>query len=324
MKIPKIGITFGDISGIGPEVVMKALRHASLNPHAEFILLGIPSIYEKACRLIPVSEPAPTPLFFHLLYPEMSGKEMIVKSFSPGMLSEESALFAIQWIEQGVQACRKGLLDALVTAPINKEACHRAGFPFKGHTDFIADLCGNPLHRMMFYSQALKVILVTHHQSLLSSIQDLTITNIIDTIRIGHDAMKRFGFADPEIAVCGLNPHAGENGAFGDEELRIIHPAIKKAREEGLPVSGTYPPDTVFHELINKGNTLIVAMNHDQGLIPLKLIAFDSAVNVTAGLPIIRTSPDHGTAFSIAWKGIAKESSMVQSINLAIQMANHT
>ncbi|MBN2143248.1 MAG: 4-hydroxythreonine-4-phosphate dehydrogenase PdxA [Candidatus Aureabacteria bacterium] len=325
MKIsnPKIGITFGDISGIGPEVIIKALHHPKLNKKAEYILLGHPDIYEKACRLVRHGRPKVPHSFFGRFFHGTSEEKTLLKSFSPGKISRVAGCLAIRWIEQGVEACREGLLNGLVTAPINKQACHKAGFHFKGHTDFIADLCGNPSHRMMFYSKALKVILVTHHQSLVSSIQDLSVKNIVETILIGNQAMKQFGYPNPVIHVSGLNPHASENSAFGDEEKRIIRPAVETARKIGFNVKGPYPPDTLFRQFLNKENTLIVAMNHDQGLIPLKLAAFDSAVNVTAGLPIIRTSPDHGTAYDIAWKGIAGETSMVEAINLAVRMAGN-
>ena len=319
----RIGITFGDIAGIGPEVIAKALISRDTSKNADYVLFGDPLVFKKALSL--AGHPLPTVKFgfAHQVLPKTARE--IDFSFSPkndaGKISAECGKMAVQWINEAVLACQKGLIDAMVTAPIHKEACHLGGFKFKGHTDFIAHLCHDPLHKMMFYSEKLKTILVSHHQSLLSAIKNLSSDDIADTIEIGNSMMKNLGVKKPLVLVSGINPHAGENGAFGSEEIRIISPAVEASVQKGIHAVGPLPPDTIFGKALANKNSLVVAMTHDLGLVAFKLIAFETGVNVTAGLPLIRTSPDHGTAFDIAWKGKANPGSMISAINLAVRLA---
>jgi 4-hydroxythreonine-4-phosphate dehydrogenase len=212
--------------------------------------------------------------------------------------------------------------DALVTAPISKEAWALAGHgEFPGHTEFLAARCGTKRVRMMFVTPSLNVMLVTSHVPLARVPALLTIERVLDTIELGHEACRTLGPANPRIAVCGVNPHAGESGLLGDEEARSIAPAIRAARERGIDATGPFPGDTLFRAALQGRYDLVVAMYHDQGIIPVKLLAFDRAVNLTAGLPIVRTSPDHGTAYDIAGKNLANPGSMHAAIDLAVRLA---
>lgn len=211
-------------------------------------------------------------------------------------------------------------VDGIVTAPISKEALKMAGLKWRGHTEMLADLTGTKDYAMMLIGGPLRVILVTIHTALRNVPDLITRQKVTRTIRLAKRACDMLGIRNPRIAVAGLNPHAGENGIFGDEEIRKIVPAVREAIKGGIPVSGPFPPDTIFHKAYDGDFDIIVCMYHDQGLIPLKMIAFEKGVNVTVGLPFIRTSPDHGTAYDIAWKGIADPSSMIEAIKLAAKL----
>ena len=231
--------------------------------------------------------------------------------------------FSIKWIEEAVACSRQMQQEnqphALVTAPINKASAHSGGFQYTGHTDFLAHLYGVRETSMMFVSRRLNLILVNIHCSLQKAIRNLNKSIILQKIRHAHTAMEKWGSNCPEILVSGLNPHAGETGAFGKEEEIIIAPAIKEAKDQGIMASGPYPPDTVFLKALDNKNTCVVAMHHDQGLIPFKLLDFSHGVNVTVGLPVVRTSPDHGTAYDIAWKGKADPTSFYEAAKLAMK-----
>jgi 4-hydroxythreonine-4-phosphate dehydrogenase len=211
-------------------------------------------------------------------------------------------------------------VDAIVTAPISKESLKMDGFKWPGHTEMLAELTNTKDFAMMFYSDKLKLILVTIHTALRNVPDLIKKEKVLQTIILAKKACEMMGIENPKIAVAGLNPHAGEAGIFGDEEIKEIIPAVNEARASGISASGPYPADTLFHKAYNGEFDIIVCMYHDQGLIPLKMMAFDKAVNVTIGLPIIRTSPDHGTAYDIAWKGIANPSSMIEAIKLAAKL----
>src|SRR5690606_35388960 len=215
---------------------------------------------------------------------------------------------------------RAGRVDAIATAPVNKAAFAAAGLPWKGHTDLLAHLCGVPDVVMMFWSEPLRVVLATVHVALADVPKLLTVESLMTTIEITHRALPRFGIAEPRLAVAGLNPHAGEDGLMGREEIEIVRPAIARAREAGIDVTGPYPADTLFVRASRGEFDVVVAAYHDQGLVPVKLLAFGEAVNVTLGLPIVRTSVDHGTAFDIARQGKADPSSMVEAILLAARL----
>jgi 4-hydroxythreonine-4-phosphate dehydrogenase len=291
---PRIAITVGDPAGIGPEIASRAVAHP---------------------RVLAVCDP--------ILYGPPAGT-----SFLPGRLSPDAGRAAYDCIVRAVHDARAGLVNAVATAPVNKLAFSHAGLPWKGHTDLLAHLCEVEQVRMMFYADALKVVLATVHVPLSEVSRVLTREVMLDTIVMTAAEMPRFGIEKPRIAVAGLNPHAGEEGLLGTEETSTIAPAVAEARARGIDVVGPLPGDTVFTRAVtdhaaSRGNPdfdVVVACYHDQGLIPIKLLAFGRAVNVTLGLPIIRTSVDHGTAFDIAGRGVADPSSMIEAVVLAARL----
>jgi 4-hydroxythreonine-4-phosphate dehydrogenase len=237
-----------------------------------------------------------------------------------GKISAAAGRAAVDCIEAAARLCLEGKLDAMATAPINKEAIRMAGSPFSGHTDMLASLCGVEDSLMCFFAADLRVILLTIHLSLADAIKAITRERVMKTIRLADRELKRFGLKSPRLAVCGLNPHAGEHGLFGREEEFEIAPAIEECRNENILVSGPFPADTLFVRAMRGEFDAVVACYHDQGLIAVKCLAFGKAVNVTLGLPIIRTSVDHGTAFDIAGRNAADPSSMTEAIRLAAQL----
>jgi len=317
----RIGITLGDINGIGPEVALKAARQRWPS-NVELVLIGSEDIlFQQSEKLgIPFSNawnPAP---------------RLNVK-WQPGRIVPAASRAAAGWIEAAAKACQFGEFDALVTAPISKEGFHRAGIDVPGHTEFLAALTKTKRFAMMLFGGnlarhnarsalgGLRVVLATRHVPIAQIPRLLKTKDLIDTIRITSEALPWMGCRRARIAVCGLNPHAGEGGDIGREEITTIAPAIRAAQKTGINVVGPLPGDTVFHHAANGDYDAVIAMYHDQGLAPLKLLAFDSGVNATLGLPIIRTSPDHGTAFDIAGKGIANPSSMIEAVRWAIRLA---
>ncbi len=287
---PLIGITMGDPRGIGPEIIEKALGSPQIKNKAEYMVFG------DAC-------------YFDF---------QNAKNLTPKECGELSGFY----IEQAAQAALAGDIDAIVTAPISKEHLHQAGYPYPGHTEFFAQLSKTKKFRMMMAGPSLKVVLVTIHEALKNVPTLLTSEKIFTTIQLTQEALQNwFGISKPKIAVAGLNPHAGEAGLFGDEETKIILPAILKAKKNKIHVTGPLAADTVFNQAVRGDYDAVVVMYHDQGLIPLKLLHFDDGVNVTLGLPFVRTSPDHGTAFDIAGKGIATPSSMIAAIELSIKLS---
>jgi 4-hydroxythreonine-4-phosphate dehydrogenase len=284
---PRIAITVGDPAGIGPEVAAKAAADARVLAACD------PIVY------------AP---------PDTAG-------FSPGTLSGDAGRAAYDTIVRAVDDAKRGEVQALATAPVNKEAFRLAGLQWAGHTDLLAHLTGARHVAMMFHSEPLRVVLATVHIALADVPRALTQASLAATIALTARELPRFDKIAPRIAVAGLNPHAGEHGLFGREEIEVIAPAIEACRSRGIEVSGPFPADTVFVRACRGDFDVVVACYHDQGLIPVKLIAFGKAVNVTLGLPIIRTSVDHGTAFDIAGKGIANPESMIAAVLLAARLA---
>jgi 4-hydroxythreonine-4-phosphate dehydrogenase len=283
---PRIALTVGDPAGIGPEVSARAASDP---------------------RVLGVCEP--------VVYGPSNGAR-----FEPGVLSGEAGRAAYDVIVRAVGDARRGVVEAIATAPVNKEAFRLTGLPWKGHTDLLAHLTGTEDVAMMFYSEALRVVLATVHVALADVPKSLTVELLERTIALTARSLPRFGIERPRIAVAGLNPHAGENGLFGREETSIIVPAIEACRSRGADVSGPFPADTVFVRAHRGEFDVVVACYHDQGLIPVKLLAFGQAVNVTLGLPIVRTSVDHGTAFDIAGKGLADPESMIAAVLLAARL----
>ena len=286
MAKPRIAITIGDPAGIGPEVAARAASDRRV------LEVCVPVLYGPSEAQI-----------------------------TPGVLSAEAGRFAYETIVRAVEDANRGIVQAIATAPISKEAFRLAGLPWTGHTDLLAHLTGARDVAMMFYSDVLRVVLATIHVALAEVPGQLTTDVMRSTIRLTSYEMARFGFPRPRIAVAGLNPHAGEHGLFGCEEDTVIRPAVEACRAEGVDVSGPFPADTIFVRARRGEFDVVVACYHDQGLIPIKLLSFGQAVNVTLGLPIIRTSVDHGTAFDIAGKGVADAESMVAATLLAAKLA---
>jgi 4-hydroxythreonine-4-phosphate dehydrogenase len=287
---PRVAITAGDPAGIGPEIARKAADDPRVRELCEPIVYGPP----------PGSR------------------------FTPGELSAEAGKAAYDTLCAAVKDAQSGVVAAVATAPVNKLAFARAGLPWKGHTDLLAHLTGSPRVAMMFWSEPLKVVLATIHIPLASVAGALTRELLDEIIDLSSRELPRFGIAQPRLAVAGLNPHAGEDGLLGPEEKMVLRPAIESARKRGLDVQGPFPGDTVFGRAVRGEFDAVIACYHDQGLIPVKLLAFGRAVNVTLGLPIIRTSVDHGTAFDIAGQDRADPSSMIEATLLAARLATRS
>jgi 4-hydroxythreonine-4-phosphate dehydrogenase len=320
----KLAVTMGDPGGIGPEITVKAISSPEVRRCCAPIVIGDPSVMEEALALLK------HPLKLKIIKSPKDSKsargiiELIqipsAPPFSKNKPTPEGGRAAAGCIQKAVELALNKLIDGIVTAPISKEALKMAGLKWPGHTEMLADLTGTKDYAMMLIGGPLRVILVTIHTALRNVPDLITRRKIVRTIRLAKKACDMLGIRRPRIAVASLNPHAGEKGIFGDEEIRKIMPAVKEAVSGGIPVLGPYPPDTVFHKAYREDVDIIVCMYHDQGLIPLKMIAFEKGVNVTVGLPFIRTSPDHGTAYDIAWKGIADPSSMIEAMKLAAKL----
>ncbi len=332
-RLPVIGITMGDPAGIGPEVTVKALADPALRRTARFVIYGQNDLLTYAAdragihpfwfRVAAHSERAALPLPGDATVLDYPGEDL-VRPGPPGP-SRVGGLASKQFVEDAItDALREPsdprFIDAVVTGPISKESWALANFRWPGHTELFAARTKAKRHAMMFVSPRLRVALATAHVALMDIRNVLTIGRVFDPIELGADLCRRLGIERPSVAVCGLNPHAGEQGMFGDEEERIIRPAIEVAKRHGIDARGPFPGDTIFIDAAAGKYDLVVAMYHDQGLIPVKLLGWDKAVNVTAGLPIVRTSPDHGTAFNIAGTNAASEGSMRAAIELAVRM----
>jgi 4-hydroxythreonine-4-phosphate dehydrogenase len=287
---PRIAITVGDPAGIGPEIAQKTAASAVVLDACEPVLYGPPD----------------------------------AAGFEPGVLSAASGRAAYDAICAAVRDAQSGLIDGIATAPISKLAFARAGLPWKGHTDLLAELTGASRVAMMFWSEPLKVILATVHVPLADVPATVTRELLQGVIDLTAKELPRFGMTTPRLALAGLNPHAGEEGVIGTEEQDVLRPAVEDARSRGIDIRGPFPGDTIFVRASRHEFDAVIACYHDQGLIPVKLLAFGSAVNVTLGLPIVRTSVDHGTAFDIAGKGVADPSSMIEATLLAARLAKRS
>ena len=284
---PSIAITVGDPSGIGPEIAERAIHDPSVRE------VCTPVLYEPPDRA----------------------------TFRPGVLSAQAGRAAYDTIVRAVGDARSGKVDAIATAPLNKEAMRMGGVSYIGHTELYQELAGNPPVATMLISGALRVVHVVQHRSLADSLRHITRESVLHTVRTTHDGMQRLGFAQPRLGVCGLNPHNGEGGLLGREEIDIIAPAVHEAAAAGILAAGPFAADSIFFRAVRGEFDCVVAMFHDQGHIAIKTYGFDRSITVTLGLPFIRTSADHGTAFDIAGRGVANETSMAEAIKLAAQLA---
>lgn len=328
-KRPVIGITMGDPVGLGPEIIVSALDDPLVYDLCRPLILGDRAVMNKAINLMSKNltvhtiESPDRGNYCHGTMDLMPLSDLKPENLFPGTPTAETGKAMIDYITKGVDLAMAGEIQAMATCPITKTAMKLAGSKFHGHTELIAHRTGTKKIAMMMAGDRLKVVLVTIHIPLSQVASQLNQEEILTTIRLTSKALvERFGILNPKIAVAGLNPHAGENSMFGTEEEKIIAPAVKQASQEGLNVFGPFPPDTIFFNAANKKFDAVVCMYHDQGLIPFKMIHFSDGVNTTLGLPIIRTSVDHGTAYDIAWKGIADPSSLVAAIKMAALQAN--
>lgn len=307
----------GDPVGVGPELALRALASTRVRRIARPVVIGDEAVLLYLAERLGLKPPPAGSV--------ISLSELDPKRLTPARPAKNSSSAMINYIEEAVYLAQKGDVDAVVTGPISKDAARKAGFEFPGHTEFIAHLTGAKDYAMMLGGKRLKVALVTIHEPLSRVPGLVTRAGVLKTIRVVDRAFRElFGMKRPRIAVTGLNPHAGEGGLFGTEEKSAIRPAVRKASREGIDAVGPLPADTVFYRAVKKKEfDCVVAMYHDQGLGPLKLLHFEDGVNATLGLPIIRTSVDHGTAYDVAWKGVASHSSLVAAVEMAVEMAKN-
>lgn len=317
-----VAITMGDPAGVGPEIIIKAA--ASLDPDSRrgVLVVGHMETLRRAAEALGIDLP------LHERGVSASAESLAVEHVEVaglpidfGRLDPVGGEAAFRFIERAVELTQTGVAAGIVTAPINKEALNRAGHHYDGHTGMLAALTGSKSSFMLLASERLKAIHVSTHVSLKTAIERATPERILATIRVGNEHLKRMGFSSPRIAVAGINPHCGENGLFGREDDLQVAPAVEMARSEGMDVVGPISADTVYHRAYSGAFDLVVAQYHDQGHIPMKLIAFDTTVNVSLGLPIDRTSVDHGTAFDIAGTGKANHVNMLAAIDYARRLA---
>ena len=325
---PLLAITMGDPVGVGPEVTLKALHEREVYDWCRPVVVGDTRILGRDAETLRLRE-----LRFHPVAAQADavfepGTVDIVDlgNADPqqcpwGQISAAAGRAAVEYVLRGADLAMAGEVDAIVTAPLNKEAMQRAGFHWAGHTELLAEHTGSGKVTMMLTNREMRVLHVSTHVSLREAIERVTRPRVLEVIHLAQQGISSLGIARPRIAVAGLNPHAGESGLFGREEIEIVTPAIEQARAEGLEVVGPLPPDTIFWRARQGEFDGVVAMYHDQGHIPMKLLGFDLCVNVSIGLPIIRTSVDHGTAFDIAGRGLARHESMVEAMRVAAQMA---
>ncbi len=323
---PILAITMGDVNGIGPEILAKALADDAVWETCRPCVIGSAGVLEKAREFAPGCPP-PQALTELVEIPPVRARVPVLDAgypapkVHPGSLDAQAGRCAVEWVKCAVRLAMSGRVDAVVTCPINKEGIHRAGFAYAGHTELIAEMTSSPDYRMCLFAGRLRIVHITSHMALRAAIDGVKSDRIAASIRIGCEGLRKLGIGNPKIAVAGLNPHAGEAGAFGVEELNEIIPAIEQCRSQGIDCSGPYPADTIFRRAWQGEFDLVIAMYHDQGHSPAKLVAMDEGVNVTLGIPIIRTSVDHGTAYDIAWKGVAREDSLRAAIDLAARFA---
>ncbi len=306
----KIGITIGDINGIGPEVILKAINNNKWSDDVSFIIIGSEIIIKnQADKLkIPISN-------------RIDFLDVGNASWQPGCICKDASILAASAIKYGIKASLLGEIDGIVTAPIAKIGFKNAGINYPGHTEMFADLTNTSKFGMMLIGGGLRVMLVTRHIALSKVSSSLSQIKIKEAVQLTETGLSWLGIKNKRIGVCGLNPHAGDGGVLGNEEEEIINPALEIMQKKGINVSNAISADTIFYHAKKGDFNAIIAMYHDQGLAPLKMIGFDEGVNLTLGLPIIRTSPDHGTAFTIAGKNKASEKSMKAALELAILLS---
>lgn len=326
-KLPIVGITMGDPAGVGPEIILKSLMNSTVYEQCLPVVIGDLKILNRAqafvntnidiIRIEDINKEA-------LEQGKVYGLDMdLVQDDLPiGQVSGEAGHAAFEFLRKAIELAKEGKISAICTAPLNKEALHKGGHLYPGHTEILAELTETEDFSMMLSAPNLKVIHVTTHVGIIDAVNMINPERVYKVIKLADETLKKAGYESPKIAVCGINPHAGENGLFGygEEEEKVI-PAVEKASAEGIDVVGPLPADTLFFRTVRGDFDIVVAMYHDQGHGPVKVLGLDAGVNITVGLPIIRTSVDHGTAFDIAGKGIADEKSLLEAIKQAVELA---
>ena len=321
-NLPVIAITMGDPAGIGAEIILKALEKREIFKYCIPIIVGDKDFLKKTAKAIKFP--------FHILKANIIDLKNIPKNITIGRPTRVSGKASVEYIKSSVNLAKAKKADAIVTAPINKEAIHMAGYKYPGHTEMLAELTDTKDYTMMLESPpppfekggkgGLRVVLVTTHTAIKNVSRLISRKKILKAIKLTNSSLKSWGFLNPRIGVSALNPHGGEGGIFGDEDIKIIIPAINDARSEGIDVKGPFPADTLFTPSKRANFDAIVVMYHDQGLIPIKMSAFGKAVNITLGLPFVRTSVDHGTAYDITGKGLADPSSLIEAVKMAAKL----
>lgn len=324
---PIVAVTMGDPAGVGPEVAARALARGEVWECCRPLVVGDAGVMCKAIALVAA------PLAVHAIAKVGEARfhsDMLdvldlgnvdPAALEPGQVSAAAGRAAVEYIERAVRLARDGQVDAIATGPINKAALQAAGVPYIGHTELLAALTGEVRVTTMLATTGLRVVHVTRHVPLKDVAMHITRERVLETIRLTDEGLRRMGFSRPRLAVAALNPHGGDGGLLGREEIEVIAPAVETARMEGIEAVGPIPADSVFFRAVRGEFDVVVAMYHDQGHIPIKTHGFERSVTVTLGLSIVRTSVDHGTAFDIAWQGKASEESMVEAIRLAAQLA---
>ncbi len=324
---PIIGITMGDAAGVGPEIILKSLAHKEIYDICRPFVIGDASILERAkgfvnseCDIKIIHDMKDTSFEYGIV--SCLDLALLQDDLPIGKVSAEAGHAAFEYLAKAIELANNGAIDAICTAPLNKEALQKGGHRYPGHTEILADLTGTKDYSMMLSAPNLKVIHVTTHVGIIDAVKMINPERVYHVIELAHETLSKSGINHPRIAVCGINPHAGENGLFGygEEEEKII-PAVEKAIHAGMNVQGPLPADTLFFRTIRGDFDIVVAMYHDQGHAPVKVLGLESGVNITVGLPIIRTSVDHGTAFDIAGSGIADEKSLMEALRQAVELA---
>jgi 4-hydroxythreonine-4-phosphate dehydrogenase len=326
---PIIGITMGDGAGVGPEIILKSLQSQAIYDLCNPIVIGDSKILNRAkgfvnsdLTLETIKDDQIDNLTFKYGTVYCLDLNLLSADLPIGQVSAEAGHAAFEYLAKAIELAKDKKIDAICTAPLNKEALHKGGHLYPGHTEILADLTNTKEFSMMLSAPNLKVIHVTTHVGIIDAVKMINPERVYRVIKLAHETLTKAGYENPRIAVCGINPHAGENGLFGygEEEEKVI-PGVNKAIEEGINVVGPLPADTLFFRTIRGDFDIVVAMYHDQGHGPVKALGLDAGVNITVGLPIIRTSVDHGTAFDIAGKGIVEEKSMMEAIRQAVELA---
>jgi 4-hydroxythreonine-4-phosphate dehydrogenase len=312
-SVPRIAVTLGDPAGIGPEIVVRAVGDAGVLGKCDPVVVGDRAVFDAAARACAIPSGAPNPDFVDLNLCDQ-------RAFGAGRIDAHFGEASYRYLAEAIRMAMDGEVEAIVTGPVNKAAWHAAGHAYPGQTEVVAEATGGTKYAMMLAAGSLRSILVTTHVALRDVPGLVSSDNIAARIRLAHRVLPAFIGKAPRVGVAGLNPHAGEGGLFGAEESDIIAPAVALCRAEGIDVTGPWPADTLYVHAADGRYDGVIAMYHDQGLIPVKLLDMHGGINVTLGLPIIRTSPDHGTAFDIVGRRVAKPTSLIAAIDAAAQL----